>query len=276
MSAIPVIVGPTGSGKTGVSVKIAKEVRGQLGLDCEIISADSRTIYKDFNIGTAKPSEEEREGVVHHGFDLVEANERFTVKDWKDYVEGKIEEIQNRGGVPIVVGGTGLYIDALVFDYKFEAPSKGYEGSRGKCIKNLNGKNGSVIQNDKKRYPDRQELCSEYKIFGIKGEKEGLRQRIFERADKMFNSDLYKETETLVKKYGWDNQAMTGDIYKYAWMFLNNELSREEAVRLTAFNDWHLAKRQLTWFKRNDKICWLPLEKIKPAVIKCIQDEQRK
>ncbi len=253
------IVGATGSGKTGVSIAIAKKVGG------EVISADSRTIYKGMDMGTAKPSAEEREGVPHFGFDLVEPGERFTVKDWKDYAEGKIREIEARGGVPMVVGGTGLYVDALVFDYKFEVPGKGYDKNRGVCIKNLNGE-----------YPDRQEMCTKYKVFGIKWEPEELRARLFERASKMFNDELYAETERLVKKFGEEGVKKLGDVYQFAWKHMKGELSREEAVKLNAVDDWHLAKRQMTWFKRNKNILWVPLEKVETTVIKCIQNEQGK
>ena len=92
----------------------------------------------------------------------------------------------------------------------------------------------------------------------------------------MFSKSLYEETETLVKKYGWRNQAMSGNIYEYVWKYLNKELSLEEAKKLCFYKDWHLVKRQMTWFKRNQKIIWLPLEKIYPSVLKYIQDEQRK
>ncbi|MBR3319816.1 tRNA dimethylallyltransferase [Candidatus Saccharibacteria bacterium] len=256
---IPVIVGPTGSGKTGVGVEVAKEIGG------EIISADSRTIYKGMDIGTAKPSVEEREGVPHFGFDLVEPGERFTVKNWKDYAEEKIREIKERGHVPMIVGGTGLYVDALVFDYQFEVEGKSYDKTRGMCTKKLN-----------EEYPDRQQMSSEYKIFGILWEPEELRNRLLERADKMFNDELYNETERLVKEYGWENKAMTSDVYQFAWRFRQGELSREEAVRLNAIDDWHLAKRQMTWFRRNKNILWLPLEKVKATVLECIQNEQGK
>lgn len=257
---IPVIVGPTGSGKTGVSVEIAKEIGG------EVISADSRAIYKGMDVGTAKPSMAEREGVSHFGFDLVEPGERFTVKDWKDYAEKMIAEIKGRKKVPMVVGGTGLYVDALVFDYKFEVPGKAYDKNRGRCVKKLN--------NDD--YPDRQKMCSAYKIFGIWWEPEELRERLLMRMDKMFNDELYKETEQLAKKYGWESKAMTGNVYQFVWKLMQGELSREEAVRLAVIDDWHLAKRQMTWFKRNKNILWLPLEKVKETVIKCIQNEQGK
>lgn len=273
---VPVIVGPTGSGKTGVAVEAAHEIFREFGVEAEIISADSRTIFKGMDIGTAKPSKEEREGVRHFGFDLVEPDERFTVKDWKDYAEGKIKEIFGRGNVSLVVGGTGLYVDALVYDYKFMVEGKGYGRERGKCIKNLNGANGKLIQSDINNYPDRQEMGSQYKVFGIFWEREELKKRLEMRADKMFVQELFDETRELVKKFGWENQAMKSNIYKFAWEYVEGRISREEAIKLASTADAQLAKRQMTWFSRNENIVWLPLEKVKPAVIKCIQDEQRK
>lgn len=267
---IPVIVGPTGSGKTGVSIAIAKEING------EIISADSRTIYKGMDIGTAKPSMEERDGIVHWGFDLVKPGDRFTVADWKDYAESKIAEIKGRGNTPMIVGGTGLYVDALIYDYKFENEGKGYGKNRGECIKNLNGRAGTLKQDDTEKYPDRQKMNGEYKVFGIEWSSSELRKRLRERAEQMFSDELYDETKRLVKEYGWDNKAMTSNIYQFVWRHLQGEITREEAIDLFVIDDWHLAKRQMTWFRRNGEIVWLPLEKVKEIVIKCIQNEQRK
>ncbi len=203
------------------------------------------------DLGTAKPSVFERKGVPHFGFDLVEPGERFTVADWKAYAEQKIYEISNRGKIPIIVGGTGLYIDALIFNYSFSDSAQ-------------------------KNCSDRKEMCSRYKVFGIKTDTKTLRERLRERANKMFTQELYDETAELVEKYGWENQAMKSNVYQFAWKYMQGELNREEAIRLNVYDDWHLAKRQKTWFKRNPNILWLPLDKIKPAVIKCIQDEQRK
>ena len=235
-----VILGPTGSGKTGVSIKIAKAIGG------EIISADSRAIYKGMDIGTAKPSKEEQDGVPHFGIDLVEPGERFTVADWKAYAEEKIAEIQARGHVPMIVGGTGLYIDALVYDYHF-GPDKGTE--------------------------DRKELCANYLLIGVKTDPEMLRKRLKLRAEQMFCPELYEETKMLVEKYGWGSQAMKSNIYQFVWQYLNGEISLEKAKELFVYDDWHLAKRQLTWFKRTPEINWLELEKIYPFVIKYIQNE---
>lgn len=238
-----VIVGPTGSGKTSVAIEVAKEVGG------EVVAADSRTIYKGMDVGTAKPSLAERGGVPHWGFDLVEPGERFTVADWKKYAEERIEEIRGRGHVPLVVGGTGLYVDALIFNYHF-------------------------TQNVQKSCSDRTEMGAEFRVFGIKWGAEELRNRLTARANKLFvQSELFEETRRLVQRYGWGSQAMKSNIYQFAWRYMQGELSLEEAVRLNVYDDWHLAKRQMTWFKRNARIRWLPLDEVKAEVLKCIQDE---
>ena len=240
-----VILGPTGSGKTGVSIELAKQIGG------EIISADSRAIYKGMDIGTAKPTKEEMDGVPHFGLDLVNPDERFTVADWKEYALQKIKEIQSRGHIPIIVGGTGLYIDALVYDYKFTA----------------DGKNTAS---------DRKELCTNYLLIGIKWETAELRERLRQRLNKMFVQKLYDEVNKLVQKYDWDTQAMKSDIYRYAWGYMTGQMTLEEAKEQCFYADYHLAKRQMTWFKRTKEINWLRLEKICPFVLKYMQDEQRK
>jgi len=239
-----VILGPTGSGKTGMAVKLAKAING------EVISADSRAIYKGMDVGTAKPSVVEMEGVPHFGLDLVEPGERFTVADFKAYAEEKIAEIRSRGHVPIIAGGTGLYIDALVYDYQFG-------------------------NNQKTSAPDRDNLCTNYLLIGVKWGTEELRERLKKRLDVMFDEPLYTETRELVQKYGWGSQAMKSNVYKFVWQYLNGEISLEEAKEKSFYEDWHLAKRQLTWFKRTPEIIWLELEKIYTYVLKYIQDEQR-
>ncbi|MDO4611449.1 MAG: tRNA (adenosine(37)-N6)-dimethylallyltransferase MiaA [Candidatus Saccharibacteria bacterium] len=245
-----IILGPTGSGKTGASIEIAKALGG------EIISADSRAIYKGMDIGTAKPSQEEQAGIPHFGLDLVEPGERFTVADWKTYAEAKIEEIKARGHVPIIVGGTGLYIDALIYNYQFKGPT----GER-------------IGDFEQKSCSDRKEVKGDFLIIGVKTERDVLRERLKLRIDKMFDQPLYNETKKLVQTYGWGNGAMTSNIYEYAWKYLSGELTLEEAKEQCFYEDWHLAKRQETWFKRNSEIIWCELEKIYPFVLKYIQNE---
>lgn len=245
-----IILGPTGSGKTGVSIEIAKAIGG------EIISADSRAIYKGMDIGTAKPSREEMQGVPHYGLDLVEPGERFTVADWKQYAEEKIKDIKSRGKAPIIVGGTGLYIDALIYDYKFKGPT--------------GHKIGDIEQ---KTCSDRTEIKGDFLLVGIKWSTPELRARLNKRIVQMFRPELYAETERLVRRYGWESQAMKSDIYEYAWKYLQGELSLDEAREKCFYEDWHLAKRQMTWFKRNPEIHWLKLDEVYPFVIKYIQNE---
>ena len=234
-----VIVGPTASGKTGAAIELAKKVGG------EVISADSRAIYKYMDIGTAKPSKEEMDGVPHFGIDLVEPGERFTVADFKAYAEQKIAEIRERGHVPVVAGGTGLYVDALVYNYHFN----------------------ETVQ---KSYADRQEMEKGYTIFGIKWDMDKLRERLTIRERQLYCEDLFKETQFLVEKYGWDSQAMKSNIYQFAWKYMQGELSLEEAIEQNVYDDYHLAKRQMTWFKRNDNIIWLPLEQIVAEACKIV------
>ena len=252
-SLVIVILGPTGSGKTGVSIQIAKEIGG------EIISADSRAIYKGMDIGTAKPTAKEQNDIFHYGLDLVEPGERFTVSDWKSYAEQKIAEIEAHGKVPIIVGGTGLYIDALIYDYHFKGPT------------------GAKIGDfEQKSCTDRTEVKGNFLLIGIKYSTKDLRERLKKRIDEMFSEDLYDETKKLVQEHGWGSQAMKSDIYQFVWQYLEGRLSLDEAKKLSFYADWHLAKRQMTWFKRNPEITWLPLEKVYPFVLKYIHNEQRK
>ncbi len=254
-----VILGSTASGKTGVAIKIAQEIERRAkespeGSFCgftgaEIISADSRAIYKEMDIGTAKPDAEEQQGIPHWGIDLVYPGERFTVADWKKYAEEKIQGIRGRGKLPIIAGGTGLYIDALVFDYNFDEQKKNEQ-------------------------LDRKKVCTNYLLVGIQWTPEELRKRITLRADKLFVQELYKETRELEKKYSWQTQAMKSNIYQFAWSYLQGEISLERAKELFIYDDWHLAKRQMTWFKRNKNINWLELAEVEPFVLKCIQNEQ--
>lgn len=239
-----VILGPTGSGKTGVGIELAKQLNG------EIISADSRAIYRGMDIGTAKPSMTERQGIVHHGFDLVDPGERFTVADWKSYAEAKISDIRARGKQPIIVGGTGLYIDALVYNYHFHGPT-------GQKIGDFEQKSCS----------DRQEIKNGYLLIGIDWPTTELRVRLNKRIVQMFSPELYDETQKLVQNYGWGSQAMKSNIYRFTYAYLSGDLSLEEAQRQCFYADYHLAKRQLTWFRRNPAIVWLPYKKVVPFVL---------
>lgn len=240
---IPVIIGPTGSGKTGLSIDLALELVDRGIFDgCEVISADSRAIYKGMDIGTAKPTEEEMRGVQHWGIDLVGPDERFTVADFKQYAEQKISEIVQRGHLPIIAGGTGLYVDALIYNYSFS-------------------------ENAKKSYSDREQMSDQFLVLGIEWTREQLRERLRKRAEQFFSQPIVEEYRRVAAEYDENSQAMKSNIYPIIRDMLEGKITREEAIELFIIDDWHLAKRQLTWFKRNPNIIWLPLDKAKEFLL---------
>lgn len=271
-----VIVGPTASGKTALAIELAEKFDG------EIICADSRTIYKGMDIGTAKPTAEEQRRVPHWGLDLVEPGERYTVADFKMYADDKIAEIRRRGRIPFLVGGTGLYVDGVVFDYQF-----GNEASRERRAEldamNLEQLHKYCIDNNiplpenkfNKRYviraieqngrpsQRRKEPLSTSIIVGITTDRVVLRHRIASRTEQLFEDGVVEEAIMLGKKYGWDSEAMTGNIYPLVRSYLNKELTFEELSEKNTTADWRLAKRQLTWLRRNPYIRWCSLSEAK-------------
>ena len=268
-----VIVGPTASGKTALAIDLAEEFGG------EIICADSRTVYRGMDIGTAKPTPEEQARVPHWGLDLVEPGERFTAADFKEYAEQKVEEIRQRVHIPFLVGGTGLYIDAVVFDYQFgpEAdPTRrqslemnSLDQLREYCRKNNiplpeNGKNKRyvirAIERESVSVKKRNEPITSTIIVGIATDKATLVKRIAHRTEQLFQNGVVDEAMILGKKYGWNTEAMTGNIYRLARPYLNKELTLQEYKDKFTTSDWRLAKRQLTWLKRNPYVQWLNLE----------------
>lgn len=267
-----VIMGPTASGKTSLAIELARQCGG------EIICADSRTIYKEMNVGTAKPTLEERRGVPHWGLDLIAPGERFSAAEFKQFAVQKIDEIRSRGNVPFLVGGTGLYIDAVVFDYDFgpEADESLRKNLNDMTLTELyeycNKNNIKLPENDKnKRYVIRAieqkntrttrktEPLSTSIIVGIATDKETLRTRIAMRTERLFDNGVVAEATLLGKKYGWQNEAMTGNIYRLIHSYLENTLTLEEIKKKNTTLDWRLAKRQLTWMRRDPHVQWMSL-----------------
>jgi tRNA dimethylallyltransferase len=270
-----VIVGPTASGKTSLAINLAEIYGG------EIICADSRTVYKDMDIGTAKPSYEDCQRVPHWGIDLVYPYEYFSAAEFKQYSLKKIEDIRSRNKIPFLVGGTGLYIDAIVFDYKFGNKS---DVKKRTLLEKLTieelweycSKNNIELPDNynNKRYVIRcieqgginnsrkVEINNNIIVVGISTDRDNLRKRIKDRIEQFFDNNVVEEARMLGKIYGWDNRAMSGNIYPILHKYIDNEINIEEAKVEIFYRDWHLAKRQMTWFRRNKNIEWLELNQV--------------
>lgn len=264
-----VIVGPTASGKSDLAMKIAKEFNG------EIIAADSRTIYKGMDVGTAKPSKKERKTVPHWGLDLVEPGQAFSAQKYKVFAEEKIKEIQERGKLPVLVGGTGLYIDALIFGFEFinqadmEERRELEKLSTEQLQKAITAKGYAMPENFRNRrhlirtierkgkIGTKSSIKYNTLIIGLNPEAEALKERINQRAAAYFERGLLEETKHLLKKYGEKNLKINhGIAYIAALKLINEEISREEAEELIKKSEWQYARRQRTWFKRNKFIRW--------------------
>lgn len=271
-----VIVGPTASGKTSLAIELAENCGG------EIICADSRTVYEGLDIGTAKPTKQERLRVPHWGLDIVQPGDYFSAADFKKYAEDKIDEIRARGNVPFLVGGTGLYVDSVVFDYQFGKPVDIAERERlGKLtlaeLHNYCNKNNIKLPENEKniRYvirsiernglnlAKRDNPIKNTIIIGVLNDKQVLRSRIEQRSEQLFNDGVVDEAKILGKKYGWDSEAMKGNIYPLVRSYLLGEIILEDMKTKNLILDWRLAKRQLTWLRRNKYIKWLSAEDAK-------------
>lgn len=232
-----VIVGPTASGKTDLAIHLAKQFDG------EIICADSRTVYKGLSIGTAKPTPEQRAHIPHHLLDVVAPCERFTVADFKRLAGRAIDDILGRGKVPIMAGGSGLYIDAVLYDYQF-AP----EGAQRDPANPRHIKKGTAL--------GRHALRENTLLLGLRMEREVLKDQVMRRVDEMVNTGLIDEVRWLLEQYP-ASKAADAPGYKAFRQYLDSKISLSEAKALFVQNDMQLAKRQLTWFKRNNSIHWI-------------------
>lgn len=281
-----VIVGPTASGKTGLAVRLARELGG------EVISADSRAIYTGLTLGTAKPTPEEQQGVSHWGIDLVNPSERFTAADFKVYALEKIADIRMRGHIPILVGGTGLYINAVLYDFTFPAIEHdsdrrdelmgwSLEALHEYCIKNNillpeNSKNKRYVVNTILRNGQalkrKHMLDDNIIVVGISTDREILRKRIELRARNIVSPATIHEAEVAAEKYGWDNEAMTGNVYPLIRRYVHEEITQEDMLQQFITRDWRLAKRQLTWFRRDEHIKWFDIENAYRYIVQACQE----
>ena len=278
-----VIVGETASGKTELAIRLARHFVG------EIICADSWTVRREADIGTAKPTAAERASVPHHLLDVVGPEEDFTAAVFKRLAQEAIKDIANRGKLPILVGGTGLYVDGVIYDYSF-LPA-GDRGARERLntmsigallaeIEALGIELGDVDVRNKRRLirlietegavPARNELRSNTLIIGLKPDSETRRQRIENRADAMLAAGLEAEVRGLVERYGWDCEALKGVGYAQWRDYFLGEQSLAQTRQKIIKANLDLAKRQRTWFKRNKSIRWFSTPVNQQAVVDLI------
>ena len=270
------VVGPTASGKTSYAIELAQKLGG------EIVSADSRLVYKGFDIGTAKPTLEERSGIPHYMIDIVEPEVDYSVGLYADEAKKVIRNILSRGKVPIVVGGTGLYLNVLLMNYDLPGVEPDYElreKLRGadnlyEILPDLDIEAAKTIdKNDRKKLiraievvkstglplsQVRGKKSEEFEVewFGLNFPRDILYSRINERVDLMVKNGLVEETEHLLKKHARINNLLYTIGYQEMIAYLDGLLTLEDAMDKLKQNTRRYAKRQLTWFRKNPAIKW--------------------
>jgi len=290
MNQVIVIVGPTASGKTSLSIEIAKRLGG------EIISADSMQIYKHMNIGTAKPTSDEMQGIKHYLIDEVLPSEDFNVVKYKELANKYIEEIIKKNKQPIIVGGTGLYISSLINNINFSESECDWE--LREVLKKEAEENGPQYIHDKLKLVDPESATNihpnnikrviralevynqtqkpisyhnemsrsvpskySYIIIGLTMDRQYLYERIEKRVDIMLENGLVDEVKNLIELGFADSLiSMQGIGYKEILSYINNERTLEEAIEIIKQDSRRYAKRQITWFKRINDIKWFSLD----------------
>lgn len=285
MENLLIITGPTGIGKTELSLELAKKYKG------EIISSDSMQIYKKLNIGTAK-TDLNNTSIPHHMIDIVEPSDNFTVADFKNSAKRIITDINNRGGLPFLVGGTGLYINSLVYNLDFTETEPDYEyrdelreileeeGSEflyeklqdqdRDMAEKIHKNNGQriiraleILKSGNKKGDNFREENKDYNLIyiGLNMDRAKLYEKINQRVDKMIDLGLVDEVKNLLDE-GLDknSQSLKAIGYKEVISYLDGEIDFDEMVDLIKKNSRHYAKRQLTWFRRDKRIKWFDRE----------------
>lgn len=271
MKKVIVITGPTAVGKTKLSIEIAKR------LQTDIINGDAYQIYQKMNIGTAKPTDVEKQGVIHHYMDFLDSSKTYSIAEFQKGVRECIDDLTSKNKVPLIVGGSGLYIDSVIKNYQFLEEKRSNEQSKydsltneelHQVLANLDPDKASEIHpNNRKRVlraielissnvdntsrSKKNELVYDALIIFLNDNRESLYDRINKRVDKMLADGLIEE----VKNIGINNYSMTSKVaigYKEVIQYLNNEIDYNEMVELIKKNSRHYAKRQFTWFKNQD------------------------
>lgn len=269
MKDIIVIVGPTGIGKTKLSIALAKE------LDAEIINGDSVSIYKELNIGSAKPTAEEMANIPHHLFSIRGVNDDYTVYDYQNDVRRVIKDIQNRGKRVIIVGGTGLYIKAALYDYQFAKEEKKNDYSHlsnEEIIEKIKNYSVDIADIHNRRRMERllQKLENKetitqgkdnclypIKVIGLSTNRNILYDKIDKRVDSMIKNGLIDEVKSLKKDYLTSRILNSGIGYQEFYDYLYQDKSLEEVINEIKLHSRHFAKRQFTFFRHQFPTIWL-------------------
>jgi len=266
---IIVITGPTGVGKTKMSVALAKRI------NAEIINGDSMQVYKGLDIATAKIKDSDKEGVLHHLFDIVDNTYNYTVYDYQKDCRKCINEIQSKNKNIIIVGGTGLYIKSALYNYNFNKEEEHYDFSNMSNsdilnkIKEINP-NTSIHINNRKRLEREltkiynnslsdgkgNECLYPFKMIGLTTSRDNLYNRINYRVDQMIEEGLIEEARNLYNQNIYSKAINTGIGYKELYKYFDNEISLEDAIDLIKKNSRHYAKRQYTFFNNQFPITW--------------------
>ena len=275
MEKIIVITGPTGVGKTKLSVSLAKK------LDAEIINADSMQIYKDLNIGTAKITEDEKEGIPHHLFDIKNVNEDYSIYDYQIDARNKIKDITSRNKRIIFVGGTGLYIKSALYDYKLNKENIANNYEELSCEELYNklielDPNIKIDKNNKRRlirainyYKENNKSISENKtdkllydviMIGLTTSRDKLYNIINSRVDKMIDEGLINEVKEFYDKKIYTKPLINGIGYKELYKYFDKEIHLNDAIELIKKNSRHYAKRQYTFFNNQLNIKWFNVD----------------
>ena len=265
-----VIVGETASGKSALAIDLAEKFDG------ELICADSLTVRREVNIGSAKPSFADRKRIRHHLIDVTPACSDFTAADFKSLADKAIKSIHEQGKLPIMVGGTGLYIDAVIYNYGFlprgnradrQALNELSINALLTMIKQRNIPLGSVDIRNKRRLirlietdgaiPDRSNLRPNTLILGIELTRDELAKRITERVNTMLRQGLQQEVRELSQKYGWECESLKGIGYREWHKYFLGSQTLDQTRQRIVKSSLDLAKKQRTWFRRNKSIHWL-------------------
>lgn len=266
------ILGPTASGKTAMAIELAQKYSG------EIVCADSRTIYKGMDIGTAKPTKEEQKVVKHHMLDICEPNKIFSSAEFKVMAQKTILDIQKRGKTAFLVGGSGMYIDAVLFDYKFRneissvsvdnlshysieklqsAAQKKYPKEYGKIDNKNRRRLIQLIAKGPSKDNDRNNEISNTLVIGIEHKKLIQKQNIEHRTKNILKQNFIQEVKTLLNKYGELDILKQTTGYVEVLDYLNGEITNMDDLYTAIVNStWQLSRKQMTWFRRNPYIKW--------------------